>query len=492
MRTLDRYVVRTFLTSAVLLLVAMISLRIVIDLFLNMDEFLEESASPDLPTLLMHMGSYYAYRSLMYFAELGGAIIVAAAGFTLARMNHTNELTAMLASGVSLHRVILPIIVVAMALGGLIILDREVVIPPNAPKLVREPDEAERMGQVAVELVPDGSGTVWLAPEYDPADGVMRNPILTLRDEDRRRVASIVSHGTARRAKFKPRGTAKMVVPEWLRGWDITAAALSRAAGEGTPWENTPTVRRAYTRIGPVRLLAEAKQLARRHGLSVPPDADIPSVSGIPPVQDPHYTMTLTTRAGRKVDELVLDPVAEGQPRGGRLNHPVFVYSDTFGPGRRVLAVLHATSATWVPGESADKSHWLLENGKLFYPSDLAGEDLVLRQSGHWLELMSSSELTRLLNLGRVPDRDAAMLAKHTRFADPINNLILLLLGVPFILSRERNIKASATFSVLLVGSYYATIHVCRLIGLPPMFAAFLPIGVFGIVAVLMLDSVKT
>jgi len=91
-----------------------------------------------------------------------------------------------------------------------------------------------------------------------------------------------------------------------------------------------------------------------------------------------------------------------------------------------------------------------------------------------------------------VPDRDAAILAKHVRFADPVNNLILLLLALPFILSRERNIKASAGLSVLMTGAYFAFIHVTRVVGLPPMLAAFLPIVLFGTVAAVMLDSIKT
>ena len=105
---------------------------------------------------------------------------------------------------------------------------------------------------------------------------------------------------------------------------------------------------------------------------------------------------------------------------------------------------------------------------------------------------MSTAQLTDVIHSGRIPNRDAAVLAKHIRFADPINNLLLLLLGLPFILSRERNIKASAGLSVLMVGSYFAFIHICRLVGLPPILGAFLPILLFGTVASVMLDAVKT
>ena len=63
-----------------------------------------------------------------HFRELGGVIIVASATFTLARMNHTNELTAMMSSGVSLHRVVWPIVLCSMLMGGLILIDSELVI----------------------------------------------------------------------------------------------------------------------------------------------------------------------------------------------------------------------------------------------------------------------------------------------------------------------------------------------------------------------------
>ena len=493
MRTLDRYVIRSFLSSAAMLFVAVMALRIVADLFFNMDEFVEGNKT--FRELAGHIATYYGYQSLMYFSELGGVIIVLAAAFTMARMNHTNELTAMLASGVSLHRVILPMIVSAMLMGGLIILDRELLIPPNASKLVRDRDEAKKLKEFPVHLMPDGNGVVWWSPLYDPATNTMATPIVTIRNADRRRLASVVSGGVARAVPFAGR-TGKAVV-----GWDLTAAALSRAGEtpETTPWQQTPGVERIYTAVGPARLLAAAKDLARKHNVTVPPDEQIPSVSGIPPVRDEHYGLTITTRSAYEDDELVLDPPVAGKPRGGRLNRPVFTFAtrptrkaDGTAVPERLLGIFHATRAVWVTGDPAANSHWKLEKGRLFIPSDLAGDNLVLRQSSHWLELMTTPQLTRLIKLNLLPNRGAALLAKHIRFADPINNLVMLLLGLPFILSRERNIRASATLSVLMVGSYFTFVYVCRLIGLPPLLAAFLPIVLFGTVAAVMLDAVKT
>ena len=491
MRTLDRYVIRSFLWSAVMLFVAIMALRVVVDLFFNIDEFVEQERT--FGELVAHLGTYYGYHSLVYFAELGGLIIVIAAAYTIARMNHTNELTAMLASGVSLHRVILPMIVAAMGMGALVVLDRELLIPPNAAKLVWDRGETVEMTTFGVNLLPDSRGTVWWSPTYHPSSHTMKAPILTYRDDQRRRLASVVSSGEARPATCPGYREQLARRRRVLVGWEMTRAALSCSSAGGGPWTNTPSVDRIYTTLDPNRLLDAAKQRARRHNIPIPPDSQIPSVSGIPPLIDRHYRMILTTRSPREADELVLGKYVPGEPRGGRLNQPMFIFKthpDRPGKPGEILGIFHARSAPWVRGVSPAGSHRKLQDGRFFYPTDLTDEDLVLRQSSRWLDLLSTGQLTRLID--RVPDRNAALLAKHCRFADPIHNLIMLLLGLPFILSRERNVKASASLCVLMVGSYFAFVYVCRLVGLSPLLAAFLPVILFGTVAAFMLDAIKT
>ena len=105
---------------------------------------------------------------------------------------------------------------------------------------------------------------------------------------------------------------------------------------------------------------------------------------------------------------------------------------------------------------------------------------------------MSTSDLARLIHLERIPDRRAAELIKHVRFTAPINNLVMLLLGLPFILSRERNIRASVTLCVLTVMTFFAFVYICRYMGLNPVLGAWLPILPFGPLAVTTLYSLKT
>ncbi|HUT61104.1 MAG TPA: LptF/LptG family permease [Phycisphaerae bacterium] len=452
MKILDRYILRNFLTSAVMWFIVFMAMRTVADLFINMDEF----AKLDKPfgALVGHVVTYYSYQLLAYFTELGGVIIVASAAFTLAMMNHTNELTAMLASGVSLHRVVVPIIICSVLLSGLIVLDQELLIPRVADKLVRERDDAMGKNLFQVRLMTDGAGSVWYAHTFRPQERVMDRPVVLLRDRDHRALGRI----SGRRAE--------PATADGEPGWAFAEGVLSRMLPSGEPWkgEYCPRWDAVYTRIDPNALLN-----ASGHAAEV--DAF-----------DPGYDMTIWA------DRFDARPRGPGRAPGGTLLRPRFIFRAGDG---RVLGAFLARSAVWSYDDHKN-GYWALEDGVLFHPSDLTGDELILRRSNRWLQYMSTSQLTRLLQLKRVPDMRSPLLARHVRFTEPLNNLVMLLLGLPFILSRERNIRSSATLCLLMVGTFYLFIYICRHLGLPATWAAWLPILLFGPIAAVMLDSVKT
>jgi hypothetical protein len=171
----------------------------------------------------------------------------------------------------------------------------------------------------------------------------------------------------------------------------------------------------------------------------------------------------------------------------GRLVQPRFALA----AGGARLGVFLADYADY-RGREGPEGRWVLTNGRLFFPSDLTPDGLVLRRSRHWLEFLSVRQITRLLALRRVRDPEAVWLAIQSRVADPVNNLVMLMIGLPFILSRERNIRASAALCLLMVGAFYVFIYVCRYMDLPAMWAAWLPVLLFGPLAVVMIDAIKT
>jgi len=468
MKTLDRYIVRNFVFAVVLWFAILLSLRVIGDMFVKLDEFTEQKLG--FGGTMQNIASYYGHQSLVYFAQLGGVIIVIAAGTTLAIMNRTNELTAILASGVSLHRVVWPIVLCAMLMGGLIIFDQEILIPRVAHQLVRSPDDVAGTEEFAVRLITDGQNDSWYSQSFTAADQILRKPLVFLRDKEFNTLG-LIRGETGRHSDSGEQ-----------RGWLISDGVLVRA---GTKWRNTPSVEKVYTNLSLEEILQKAQSSS---GKPIPGDQKVflrPII-----IHDGGYGLWI------EAESLEVDPVVPGRPRQGRLIEPKFTFAVKQGPAgktqTKTLGQFRASSATWQPKQTGDdeNNHWALADGVLFCPSDLTGEDLILRRSSRWLDYMSTSQLNRLMKLQRVPE--ATLLIRHIRFTEPINNLIMLLLGVPFVLSRERRIKASIAMGLLMVGTFFAFIYACRYMDLPPTLAAWLPILLFGPVAVLMVDSVKT
>ncbi len=484
MKTLDRYIVWNFLTTALLFFVAMMLLRIVMDLFVNIDEF-TELQTETFAAKLAHVGSYYGYKSLVYFTELGGVIIVVSTAFTLARMNHTNELTAMLASGVSLYRVTMPIVLCAMAIGGLIILDQELIIPRVAYQLTLDRDEAMDTKEFEIRIATDGAGTAWYARKYHVSKQVMTQPAIVIRNKRFRMLAGIYG------SQARPKTFNGQV------GWAISDAVLTRTSRKDQLWLHSPDCTRIWSQVGPLEILKEARRTYQQGtGRDVPLDR----ILGWPNAMVEDASCGLTIRAKHFKPE-PHQPEKPPWQRGGLLEQPTFTFKE---PDGQVLGHFVASSARWrtdpqaVSAEDTSSArehsigYWELTDGEAFYPSDMTPEELVLRSSRRWLSYMSTSDLARLIQLKRVPDRKSAQLIKHVRFTAPINNLVMLLLGLPFILSRERNIKASATLCLLTVGVFFLFVYLCQGMRLSPLLAAWLPIFLFGPVSIIMLDALKT
>lgn len=176
LRTLDRYVLRTFFSNYVLSLFVLISLYVVLDLFVNLDEFTESKM--DTASKLYNIFDYYLYNVPLYFSMLSGVITAFAACATLARLKKQNEVTAVLASGTSLYRLAAPIIMAGLVMNGLLILDQELLLPRVAPKLARERDDVEGMREYGIWCIRDGEDRLISAEYFQPKLKRVRNLIV--------------------------------------------------------------------------------------------------------------------------------------------------------------------------------------------------------------------------------------------------------------------------------------------------------------------------
>jgi lipopolysaccharide export LptBFGC system permease protein LptF len=129
------------------------------------------------------------------------------------------------------------------------------------------------------------------------------------------------------------------------------------------------------------------------------------------------------------------------------------------------------------------------------YQSDLTPEELVLRQAATWLDLLSLRQLSKLAE-GNFVDPQRVTQIKHGRFALPFMNLLLLLLGVPFFLTREPSgVLVQAAKCLLNCGLCFTVTFLSHNVIHSesfPALTAWFPIMVFGPLAVLYLDGLKT
>jgi lipopolysaccharide export LptBFGC system permease protein LptF len=472
-----------------MLFIVMMSLRIVVDLSIHLDNFIKD---PDLTTAdkLKSIVIYYSYQSVLYIQELGGILIVVAGAFTLGRMNHTNELTAMLASGVSLKRVVFPIIVCAILLDVLVVLDQEYVVPRVADKLVRNREEVNEITSSPVCLMTDEANTSWLAARLKPDQKTMELVTAICRDP----------HG-----RWLGMATALQATESTLRdddgerpGWSLLGSPDQPAMLElpqvtehpdqmfdVNPHHRMPTTDEIYV-AGPDRLLQSLRDDVIRDGH--PPEF-IERLTEVTPPGDRLFRNALDKTHNVEIRYKSFRPAQPGVLAPAELRDVQFVFR---APDGTPFATILADRAVWRQSPD-EEGRWRLTRGRIFIATEFSSNVLVLQGSSRWLDFMSTSALADLIALGRVRNEPAARLAFHSRVTLPIDNIIMLLLGLPFILSRERNIKASAALCLLVTASFLVFVYLCQytLEG-TPLLAAWLPVLIFGPLSVVMLDSVKT
>ena len=205
MKILDKYIAKNFLIGYAIAFCVLIGLRIIIDLFVNLDEFTEHA---DLGTLavIKNILVFYGLNSILYFRDFAGMITVVAAAFSLGKMVRSNELVAVMASGVSLKRVIGPIVLLALLLTVLLITDQEFLIPPLGDKLVRSQDAIPGRETYDVWFIGDGNGSLICSQRFDVKTSTLHNPTIIIRS---RKPGSVIWRVTgqisAEKAVYNPK-----------------------------------------------------------------------------------------------------------------------------------------------------------------------------------------------------------------------------------------------------------------------------------------------
>ncbi len=159
MTIIDRYLLRQFIKTLLICYISLFGLFVVFDAFTNLDGFLHRAE--DHGGLVRVMSQFYAYRAVYFFDRMAGLLVLTAAMFTAAWMQRHQELTALLAAGISRVRVVTPIVVAAAVVAAAASVNRELVIPRFR----------EELSQSAKE--PAGDAPRKVQPQYDQRTDIL-------------------------------------------------------------------------------------------------------------------------------------------------------------------------------------------------------------------------------------------------------------------------------------------------------------------------------
>ena len=385
MKILDRYILKTFLLSLLISTAALMGIVLILDLVINVNRLFNLSATARLTgfwTIFAGLLDYYFYKLFDYFQWIASPAILVAAAASLVRLNRSREIVGIKAAGVSLYRVMWPMIAVALVMDAFYIVNQELILPAIAVQLARSPDDLEIKKEFAVDFIRDENNNILYAPLYDPKTREMRAEAKILDDGTPFYLARV--RVFRRDSKFLPLGTIEAEKAAWdpkAQGWRLT---------------------------GGVRL---------------------------PPPKEP----------------TLLDRSPEG-PEGD----PVDFYASNVGPA-----------------------------------------EILRHRASDFYRYMAYGELRVLAEDPMRSNRQTLQVTMHQHVTGPIMNLLLLLLGLPFVAGRDdRNYFSSIGVAIGLIVGVYAMTFAATAFGqqghIGALLAAWLPVFVVLPASVLSMEALRT
>lgn len=171
MRIIDRYLLRQFIQVFTICWLSLTGLYIVFDAFANLDEFMRQADKAG--GLFALLGPYYGWRSIAFFDRVSAVLAMISAMFTVTWIQRHNELTALMAAGLSRRRVVQPVICACIALSLVSAVSRELIVPRLTGELSRDPND----------LTGDKGQT--LSPRFDHETDIMFQGDQTFANEQR-------------------------------------------------------------------------------------------------------------------------------------------------------------------------------------------------------------------------------------------------------------------------------------------------------------------
>ncbi len=226
MKIFDRYIFWKFFRIFVLCYVALVGVYVVFDLFTNLDDFLSAEAST--ARLIASIAEYYFVNSFVFIDMIFPLLALLSAMTATSIMARQNEIIALLATGISPGRMILPILIGSVGVSLAFTAVREEFLPRRLVEINLSPREfVER------------SDVVEVSSSFDDLTRVTLDGESLVRSEGRVVEPKILLGRNLNR--YGNRITAKSAVyldadGERPAGWLLDETNLSDAARSGPAW----------------------------------------------------------------------------------------------------------------------------------------------------------------------------------------------------------------------------------------------------------------
>ena len=170
MKIIDRYVLKHLLVSYAICIISLLGLFTMVDILSNLDRLLGKG--PFLDSLWKYL---VAMIPLAYYQIAPGTFLMASM-FTLSGLSKNREILALRASGVSIYRVLQPIVIASLLAAVVMAAVQEIVIPTEAEN-IRQLGKDKPVSSV---MVSDTGGNVFRIARYYPFDKRMEEIVITI------------------------------------------------------------------------------------------------------------------------------------------------------------------------------------------------------------------------------------------------------------------------------------------------------------------------
>ncbi|MHC5021437.1 MAG: LptF/LptG family permease [Planctomycetota bacterium] len=171
-RRLARYVFTAFLRNFVITLLVLVALFLIVDGATQAGNFVKSGREG----MAGHLLRYYMLQLPVIFVQIGPVVTLVGAAFALTRLRKSGELLPILASGISLHRVLRSVVLFALAMAAVSVALEQWVIPTASQAKRTGGLSITREKQIYNLLVTDHEADLLLfIGKYVPSTAAMEN-----------------------------------------------------------------------------------------------------------------------------------------------------------------------------------------------------------------------------------------------------------------------------------------------------------------------------